>query len=94
MIDVSKLRPLCEQYDIVELRVFGSFARGEETVESDVDLLAYFSRRKSLLAMVKIQHAMSQTLQRPVDLLTEASLSPYLRQQIVEESRVIYEARQ
>ncbi len=94
MIDFSEISPICKQYDIVELRLFGSWARDEANPYSDVDLLAYFSKPKSLLTMVKIQRLLSETLHRPVDLLTEASLSPYLRQHIRSQSRIIYEATQ
>ena len=68
-------------------------ARGEATEQSDVDLLVYFAQRKSLLDMVALERQVSVALGRKVDLLTEAALSPYLRDTIKNEMVVIYEAQ-
>lgn len=90
-IDTSLLPEICRQNDIVRLRVFGSFARGEEEPGSDLDLIADFSTRKSLLDLVRIERELSERLGVPVDLLTERALSPYLRDRILGEARVIYD---
>jgi len=66
-------------------------ARGEETEESDVDLLVRFARPKSLLDLVRIEREFSEALGRRVDLLTEGALSPYLRERILGEAAVLYE---
>jgi hypothetical protein len=73
--------------------IFGSVARGEATDQSDIDLLVHFSKPKSLLALVALERQLTAALGRKVDLLTEAALSPYLREQVMRELRVIYEAR-
>ena len=90
-IDPEVLAELCERNDIGRLRLFGSFARGEETGESDIDLIADFVRRKSLLELIRIEREFSERLGRKVELLTEPALSPYLRERILRESRVVYE---
>ena len=91
--DTRKLIDVCRQNDVVKIGVFGSMARGEATEKSDIDLLVEFSKRKSLLALVAIERKLSLALGRKVDLLTEASISPYLRDRILLEQQVIYEAR-
>ena len=75
------------------LAVFGSAARGETLPASDVDLLASFSRQKSLLDLVQIEREISESIGRHVDLLTEASISPYLRERIEAEMKVLYDGR-
>jgi len=90
-IDNTKLLEICKENDIVFLGVFGSYVRGEITEDSDIDLLVRFSRRKSLLALVRIEREFSETLGRKVDLLTEASISPYLIDNIKAELEVLYE---
>jgi uncharacterized protein len=90
-IDTAVLADICKRNDIVRLRVFGSFARGDEGARSDLDLIADFSSRKSLLDLVRIQREFSEELGLPVDLLTEGALSPYLRDRILGEARVIYD---
>jgi predicted nucleotidyltransferase len=91
--DTNTLVEICRQNDVAMLGVFGSMARGEATHDSDVDLLVEFSKRKSLLNLVALERQIAAALGRKVDLLTEAAISPYLRDRIKRELRVIYEAR-
>jgi predicted nucleotidyltransferase len=93
LFDANALIDICRDNDVARLEVFGSTARGEANENSDVDLLVEFSKRKSLLALVSLERKMSAVLGRKVDLLTEAAISPYLREQINRDRRVIYEAR-
>jgi len=90
--DAERLIDVCRQNDVTKVGVFGSMARGESTAASDVDLLVEFSKRKSLLALVALERKISVAIGRKVDLLTEAALSPYLREGILREAKVIYEA--
>ena len=90
--DTQKLIAICRQNDVSKIGVFGSMARGEAGEASDIDLLVEFSRRKSLLALVSLERMISAALGRKVDLLTEAAISPYLRDRIKNELQVIYEA--
>lgn len=89
--DTSKLVEICRQNDVSRIGVFGSMARGEATEQSDIDLIVEFSKRKSLLALVALERQMSETLGRRVDLLTEAAISPYLRDAIMNDLQVLYE---
>ena len=89
--DKKKLLGICKKNDIIFLGIFGSFAKGTATKNSDIDLLARFSKPKSLLELVKIERAVSELLGRKADLLTEASISPYLRDTIKKEVKVFYE---
>ncbi len=90
--DTAKLIEICRQNDVSRVGVFGSMARGEASDQSDIDLLVEFSKRKSLLALVALERRISAALGRKVDLLTEAAISPYLRDRIKRDLRVIYEA--
>lgn len=89
--DTSKLIEICRQNDVARVGIFGSMARGEADDQSDIDLLVEFSKRKSLLALVALERQLSTALGKKVDLLTEAAISPYLRDKIKRDLRVIYE---
>jgi predicted nucleotidyltransferase len=91
--DVERLVDICRQNDVAMAGIFGSMARGEAKKKSDIDLLVRFSRPKSLLAVVRLERELSQALGRKVDLLTEAAISPYLRERILHEVQVVYEKR-
>lgn len=88
----EQARVLYKKYHVKVLSLFGSAARGEATSESDVDLLVAFSKPTSLLRMVAFERELSTLLGCNVDLLTEQSLSPYLRKQIIKERQQIYAA--
>lgn len=92
--DTNALIDICRENDVAMLSVFGSMARGDATDQSDIDLLVEFSKRKSLLALVSLERKMSSAVGRKVDLLTEAAISPYLRDRIKRDLTVIYEVTQ
>ena len=52
--DLSRMIDICRQNDVSMIGVFGSMARGEANKKSDIDLIVRFSKRKSLLAMVRL----------------------------------------
>lgn len=91
--DTTRLVDICRQNDVSMVGIFGSMARGEATKKSDIDLIVRFSKRKSLLSLVRLERELSEALGRRVDLLTEAALSPYLRERILKEMRVVYGKR-
>jgi len=88
----EQVATLCNRYHVKTMRVFGSVARNEATSESDIDLLATFSKPISLWQLVCLERKLSFVLGRKVDLLTTKSISPYLRARIIKEARPIYAA--
>lgn len=93
IIDPAGLERLCASNDIVRPRIFGSVARGTATPARGADLLVEFTGPKSLLDLVGIEQEFEDLLRRQVDLLAPAALSPYLREQVLCEARVLYERR-
>jgi len=91
--DLSRMIDICRQNDVSMIGVFGSMARGEAQKKSDIDLIVHFSKRKSLLSMVRLERELSEALGRKVDLLTEAAISPYMRESVLKELKVVYDAR-
>jgi uncharacterized protein len=68
------------------VRVFGSFARGEWRPDSDVDILVRLDQDRSLLDIVAIKQDLEDLLGCHVDVVTEAAISPYIRQQVLKEA--------
>jgi hypothetical protein len=91
-IESEQLARIFQEYDVTMAGVFGSVARGESTYSSDVDMIVRLGKEKSLLALIRLERELSEALGRKVDLLTEAAISPYLRDQILGELIVIYAA--
>jgi len=67
---ISLLKP----HNPLRIGVFGSYARGENSVESDLDLLVSFKDPIGLLKLVQIQHELEDKLGLSVDLVTENSV--------------------
>ncbi len=91
--DTATLIDICRNNDVTMVGVVGSMARGESTDRSDIDLIVRFATPKSLLGVIGLEQQLTAALGREVDLLTEAALSPYLRERILRDLRVMYEAR-
>ena len=73
------------------IALFGSFARGEEGPDSDIDIIVEFSGRKSLLDVIGMEQELSDILGTKVEILTEKAISPYLIDRIRKEMVVIFE---
>jgi predicted nucleotidyltransferase len=68
------------------VRVFGSVARGEAGAGSDLDLLIDLEPGRDLLDLVAIKQDIEDLLGCKVDVVTENSLSPYLREQVLSQA--------
>jgi hypothetical protein len=68
------------------IRVFGSRVRGASHEESDLDLLINLEPERTLLDLIAIKQDLEDLLECSVDVVTEASLSPYIRDQILNEA--------
>ena len=92
----DKILPLLRPY-VKRISVFGSFARGEETQDSDIDLLVELkspeNRPRLGLGWFKLEDELSGILGREVELVAEGSLSPYLRPYAEKDLVLIYEER-
>lgn len=79
-------------YQPLRVSIFGSYARGEQNQESDLDILVQFRERISLLTLVQIEQALSDALGLPIDLITENSIkNPRLKKYIEKDLITIYE---
>ncbi len=92
-IDQNKLNKVCEENAISYLALFGSHARGEETKDSDIDLLVDYTTSKSMFDHVRTQRSLAKALGREVDLVTKRSLSPYINDYVNQDLKVLYAKR-
>lgn len=81
----EKVRPILQRYDVVRAAVFGSFVRGENRKDSDIDILVEFKGEKSLLDLAGLKIDLEETLKREVDVLTYNSLHPLIKDKILNE---------
>lgn len=68
------------------VRVFGSIARGDDQLDSDVDFLVDLESGRTLLDVIALEQDLESLLGRKVEVMTDGGLSPYLQQRIVAEA--------
>jgi len=90
--DSRTLIEICQQNDVTMVGLVGSMARGESNDKSDIDLVVRFAKPRSLISVIVLEQQLETALGRDVDLLTEAALSPYLRERMLRDLQVLYEA--
>jgi predicted nucleotidyltransferase len=76
------------KYPVRKIGVFGSFARGDQSPTSDVDVLVEFSEPVDLFEFIDLKHYLEKLLGREVDLVTVKALKPQLKERILNE--VVY----
>jgi uncharacterized protein len=79
----TELLALAHRRGVTDVRVFGSMSRGHGNDSSDVDLLVTLAPGTSALALGGLLLDAQELLGRRVDVLTEASLHPALRERVM-----------
>lgn len=77
---------IASRHGAKNVRLFGSIVRGTATESSDVDILLEMEVGRSLLDLVAIKQDLEDLLDRQVHVVTEPSLSPYLRDEVLKEA--------
>ena len=85
-VDIAEI---CRRYQVLELSVFGSAARGEMRPDSDVDFLVDFlpNARPGLLGLAAMTRELSVLLGRRVDLAVKPALKPLIRPGVLAEAK-------
>ena len=73
---------IATRYGARKMRIFGSVLRGEAKLNSDVDFLVELETGRSLLDIIAIKQDLEDLLGCKVDVVTEAALSPYIRDEV------------
>lgn len=84
---------VCRDSDANYVGIFGSYARGEATKTSDIDLYVRFKKSKSLFDIIGLQDELSQVANRPVDVLTQLPTNPFVKPQVERDLLSLYEER-
>lgn len=92
-MDVNQIRLLIlerkdkikEEFKAEVLGVFGSYARGEEKKESDIDVLVRFGEGATLLHLVGLGYYLEDLFGVPVDVVSERALHPMMKDDVLKE---------
>ena len=80
---------LHEHYHVETLGVFGSYVRGEQTEESDLDVLVTYTKTPGLFDFVALKHHLEDLLGLKVDLGTRNAIKPHARPRILSEVELV-----
>jgi uncharacterized protein len=89
----KKIAPVLERYGVEYAGVFGSVARGEDTPESDIDILIELEHPVSLLRFFELNDALEAVLGHRVDLVTKNSLNRHVKPLVLADVQTVYEVR-
>lgn len=80
---------IAAQHGAHNVRIFGSIARGEAGALSDVDFLVEMEEGRSLLDLVGFWQDLEELLECKVDVISDGGISPYLRDRIYADARLL-----
>jgi len=85
----ERARPILRRYGVRRASVFGSYARGQEGPESDLDLLVELPPGSSLLDLVGLEQDLTAELGIKVEATTYGSLHPLMCDRVLADERTI-----
>jgi predicted nucleotidyltransferase len=90
---INKLQAFFPDYPIEKAWIFGSYARGEETQKSDLDIMVRFDKSKAitLLDYAGIMIDLEDLLHKKVDLVSEGTLYEFVKDSVEQEKILVYE---
>lgn len=91
----AKIAEICRRYQIRELSLFGSQARGDFSEKSDFDFLVEFEPEAKIgfITLGKIQTELENLVKSEVDLVPKDGLKPFIKKSVLSEAETIYAAR-
>jgi len=82
----NKIRKILKKNNIAQAGIFGSYVRGEQKKNSDIDLLVKIKDPKmSLLGFIKLKHEIEDKLGKKIDLVEYDAIKPQIKDQILKE---------
>ena len=90
---IETIREYFKTQPVLKAWIFGSYARGEETEDSDVDILVVYDDSKpvGLMKIANMYVNLKKLLQREVDLVEEGTLLPFAVESANRDKKLIYE---
>ena len=86
-IIINTLKP----FNPKKIGIFGSYSRGENTNDSDIDILYLFDSKYSLFDLAGLQIELEEKLKKDVDLVEYTAIHPLLKEKILKDLKMVYE---
>ena len=82
----EEILAIAAKHGAYQVKIFGSFIRGEETGESDLDLLVQFEQGRSLFDLIGLKQELEDLLGLDVDVVTDNALHSYVKENVMSEA--------
>lgn len=87
---IGNQKETIKKFGVMKIAVFGSYARGEQTEDSDVDLLVEFGKgKKNYANFINLAYYMEDLLGKKVEIVTPEGMSPHIKPYIVKELKYV-----
>lgn len=90
---IPRIRESLKDQPVKKAWLFGSYSRGEETAESDVDILVIFDDHVTLFGYARVYGILKDTLHKEVDLVEDGTLLPFAAHSAERDKILIYERK-
>ena len=81
----DQLPSLRSSYGVDELGIFGSYVRGDQSADSDLDVLVSFSQTPTLIGLSALKHHLEDTLNMKVDVVMRDAIKQFIAPYILSE---------
>lgn len=89
-IDERVVFEVMKKNQVKKAAIFGSYARGDARIDSDVDFVVELKEGKTLLDLAGLKIDLQEALNKNVDVITYKSIYPAMRERILKEEKRIY----
>lgn len=87
------LKPYIDEYGIRKIAVFGSYAKGEENANSDIDIIVDMTKQFGIFKFIGLKQSLEEKIGKSIDLVESQCLEPLIKDSILAEAFTIYEQR-
>lgn len=85
----DKLIPILKRNNVIKASVFGSYARGEDTKKSDIDMMIKYKGKMSLLDLIGLEQELKEKTGIKFDITTYKAVNYLIRDQVYKEQVLI-----
>ncbi len=89
ILKLQKLKPriieILKKNGVVKAGIFGSYARGDQSAKSDIDILVKLKKGKGYFDLIRLEKELRLSVKKEVDIITYNSINHLLKKKILEE---------
>ena len=90
LVDIKKkIIPILKEHNVKRAGIFGSYVRGEQKKNSDIDILVEVEKEADLIDFIRLKNTLEKAIKRKVDLVEYDCIRQEIRQNILKEEMPI-----